>query len=134
MRGGIAVLGLLLMTIGSPVMAAKWRASSSAGKVIAYIDTDAIRRKGDDVWFWRELRWPETQTLENGVRYDRAAAQFKADCRTMTFVSLRNRLNLGDRLLFDGKDDNDEVHVAEPGSTAEADLRAVCFNDWTYGK
>jgi hypothetical protein len=45
-----------------------------------------------------------------------------------------NRLNLGDRLLFDGKDDNDEVHVAEPGSTAEADLRAVCFDDWKYGK
>jgi hypothetical protein len=124
MRGGIVALALLVGLTGSPALSAKWRASSSKDEIVAYIDTDAIRRKGDQVSFWRELRWPGPQTLGNGVRYDRMAALFRANCRSMTFRSLRNRL------LFDAKDDNDEIHIAEPGSNGEADLRAACFGDW----
>jgi hypothetical protein len=134
MRGRFMVYGLLLAISGSPALSANWRASSSAGEVVAYIDTDAIKRKGDEVWFWRELRWPEPQTMAGDLRYDRMAARYKANCRTMTFQSLRNRMNLGDRVLFDAKDDNDEIHTAEPGSNGEADLRAACFDQWGGGK
>lgn len=134
MRGKVIALVLLVAMLGSPARSENWRPSSGTGEVIAYIDTDAIRRKGDEVRFWRQLRLPEPQTLPNGARFDRAAALFKANCRTMTFQSLRNRAHLGDRLLFDGKDDNHEIHTAEPGSNAEADLRAACFDDWKIGK
>src|SRR3954469_15874164 len=134
MRGRMVALALLLALAGSPAVSANWRASSSTQEIVAYIDTDAIQRKGQEVWFWRELRWPEPQILDNGFRYDRMAARFKANCITMTFVSLRNRANLGDRVLFEAKDDNDEIHIAEPGSNAEADLRAACFDDWKMGK
>jgi hypothetical protein len=134
MRGRIIGLGLLCALATSPATAENWRPSSADGDVVASIDTDAIRRKGDEIWFWRELRWPEPQTLENGVRYDRMAALFKGNCRTMSYISLRNRLRLGTRLLFDGQDDNHEVHVVEPGSNGEADLRAACFNEWKSGK
>jgi hypothetical protein len=130
MRTAIIALSLLVTMLGSPARSENWRPSSGTGEVVAYIDTDAIRRKGDEVRFWRQLRWPEPQTLPNGIRYDRMAALFKGDCRAMSYISLRNRLNLGDRLLFDGKDDNHEVHVVEPGSNGEADLRAACFDDW----
>lgn len=134
MRTIVIALGVSVAMLGSPARAENWRASSGAGEVTAYIDTDAIRRKGDEVRFWRQLRWPEPQTLPNGARFDRASALFKANCRTMTFQSLRNRMSLGSRQLFDGKDDNDEIHKAEPGSNAEADLRAACFDDWTIGR
>jgi hypothetical protein len=133
MRVRIVALGLLAM-LASPARAENWRPSSGTGEIIAYIDSDAIRRKGDEVRFWRQLRWPEPQTLPNGARFDRATALYKGNCRTMTFQSLRNRMHLGDRLLFDGKDDNHEIHSAEPGSNGEADMRAACFGEWKIGK
>lgn len=134
MLGRIITSGLLVTMLASPAWSENWRPSSGTGEVIAYIDTDAIRRKGDEVRFWRQLRLPEPRTGPGGVRFDRAAALFKANCRTMTFQSLRNRASLGGRQVFDGKDDNDEIHQAEPGSNAEADLRAACFDDWKMGK
>ena len=117
------------MLPSSPALSETWRKSSSADDVAGYVDTDSIRRKGDETRFWRELRWPEPRSLKSGLVYDRMAALYVADCRAMTFRSLRMRIKLGDRVLFAAKDD-EAVQAVLPGTVAYSDLRSACFDNW----
>ena len=134
MRSAKLIFGLSLALSSSMAQSENWRVSSSGNGAVAYIDTDSIQPKGDRVRFWRELRWPEPQLMPSGTSYDRLAGLFEADCRARTLRSLRNRLRLGTRVVFDAKDRNDAPDVMKPGSNGETDLRAACFNEWKSGK
>lgn len=129
MRFGLLTFTVLTGLAASPSLAENWRASSNAQGIVAYIDVDSIKRKGDRVTFWRELRFPEVRSLSFNVRYDRMAALYESDCKAMTLRSMKIRVSLGGETVFkhDGKDD---LEVAAPGSTAHIDLRSVCHNDW----
>lgn len=128
------IFGLLIMLPGSPVLAENWREVAKNGGVAGYIDMDAIKRDGDKVRYWLELRLPEAQTAPTGERFDRMAAMVEINCRTKSYLSLRNRANLGDRLIYKGKTPFAEVRTVQPGTPADAELRAVCFGDWASGK
>jgi hypothetical protein len=129
MRVGLLTFTVVTGLAASPALAENWRASSNAQGIVAYIDLDSTKRKGDRVTFWRELRFPEVRSLSFNVRYDRMAALYEADCKAMSFRSMKLRVSLGGEVVFkhEGKD---EPEVAQPGSTAETDLRSVCLNDW----
>lgn len=118
-----------LIVLAGPAAAETWRPSSGADGARAYIDTDSIRREGDRVSFRREIRWPAAQALNNGMRYDRIAELYDGDCRAMTLRSMSIEARLGERVVI-AEDDPGEVETAQAGSTAEADLRAVCRGDW----
>lgn len=134
MRKFIVVLALPLTLLSSPAPAAKWREVSKVGDVVGYIDTDAIKRDGDKVRFWVELRLPEARTAPTGERFDRMAAMVEINCRSKSYLSLRNRANLGDRLIYEGETPFAPVRTVQPGTPAEAELRAACFDDWGSGK
>jgi hypothetical protein len=56
MRGPLLALGLTMLGAGSAASAENWRVSSSGGEAVGYVDVDSIRRDGDTVTFWREVR------------------------------------------------------------------------------
>ncbi len=134
MRTKIIIFGLLTMVPGSPALSEKWREVAKKDGVAGYIDTDAIKRDGDKIRYWLELRLPEPQTAPTGERFDRLATMVEINCRTKSYLSLKNRANLGNRLIYQGKTPFAEVRTVQPGTPADAELRAVCFNDWASGK
>ena len=134
MRVAKTIFGLSLVLAGSPALAENWREVAKKDGVVGYIDTDAIKRDGDKVRYWMELRLPEAQTAPTGQRFDRMAAMVEINCRTKSYLSLRNRANLGDRMIYKGKTPFAEVRTVQPGTPAEAELRAVCFDQWASGK
>jgi hypothetical protein len=122
------------MLSASPALAENWREVSNRDAVVSYIDADAIKRDGDKVRFWVEMRLPEAQTAPTGERFDRIAAMVEINCRTKSYLSLRNRANLGNRLIYQGKTPFASVRTVQPDTPAAAELRAVCFDDWASGK
>lgn len=113
----------------TPAVAENWRASSSNGEAAAFIDTDSVRRDREKVTFWREVRWTQPRIVEGGVRFDRVATHYEADCRAMTLQSLRMRASFGAEVVLDHTERAEIEHTA-PGSTAHTDLRAACFDEW----
>lgn len=126
-----AALALVLIAQALPAAAqqANWRRGSSAGGQSVLIDTTSIQRDGDKVRFMRELRLRETRQLEGGASYDRIGALMEADCRGRTLRALEIAAKMGETTVFSGEGDG-EADPARPGSTADIDLRAVCFNEW----
>lgn len=113
----------------SAAAAENWRASSTDAVATAYIDIDSIRRDGARVSFWRELRWPQVRTLGTGLRYNRLGSLYEADCEAMTLRSITVRANLDENVVLSGEGSR-ETEQARPGTTAETDLRSVCFGEW----
>lgn len=134
MRSAKLIFGLCLALSCSPAQSENWRHSSSGNGAVAYIDKDSIRPKGHRVRFWRELRWPEPRVMPSGTSCDRLAGLFEADCRARTLRSLRNRLQLGTRVLFNRKVRDRSSDTVKPGSNGDTHLRAACFNEWKSGK
>jgi hypothetical protein len=79
------------------------------------------------------VRFPEPQAAPTGERFDRMEALIEVQCRAKTYRYLRQRAKLGDVLIYDGKDPENSAQAIEPGSTVDAELRAVCFDDWPSG-
>ena len=129
------LLILLAAAVSAPSLAQgeNWRSSSAAMGGVAYIDTASIRRNGNEVHFWREVRWPEVQTLAGGERYDRIRALYHGSCTAMTLRSLHVIARLQDRIVISGPD-RGAVENASAGSTAASDLRAACFQEWPAAK
>ena len=130
MRARVIASSLLIMLSASPALAENWREVSNRDAVVSYIDADAIKRDGDKVRFWMELRLPQVQTAPTGERFDRMAAMVEINCRAKTYRSLRQRANLGDRLIHEGKSPVNSARAVTPGTPGDAELRAVCFDDW----
>jgi len=129
MRIGLSTFTILSCVAASPASAETWRRSSDGQGIVAYIDVDSIKRKGERVTFWRELRFPEVRSLNFNVRYDKMAALYEADCKARTLRSLKIRVRLGEEVVF-RSDSKDSPQAALPGSTAETDLRSACHDDW----
>jgi hypothetical protein len=125
----LLAIGLAAVAGSSAVAVEDWRPSSSAGEARAYIDTETIRREGDLVHFWRDLRWGEPRSFSNGTRYDRFVTEYRGDCRARTLRSLSVLVKLGDELVLT-IDEDGELESVRPGSTADVDLRAACFGEW----
>lgn len=106
-----------------------WRASSMRGGTTVYIDAASITRNGDSVRFWAEMRRSEVQTLDDGTRYDRLGLQAEMNCAERTYQILQVYSALGDRRPT-ASPITGEVERIEEGTTAEVDMRAVCFNEW----
>lgn len=134
MRHAIFTVPLLLATVSSPALSENWRQMGMIGDSVGYIDMDSIKRSGDKVRFWRDVRRPEPQTAPTGHRFDSSAVLIEVNCRAKEFRYLRQRAKLGDRLIYDAKDPNDSLQAIRPGSVIDAELRAVCFNDWPSDK
>jgi hypothetical protein len=129
MKASALALGIAVLAAAAPAQAETWRSSSSGMGAVAYIDTDSIRRDGDRVSFWREVRWPEARTLDSGGRFDRIAARYEGDCRAMTLRPIEIRAKLAGEIVFSG-DSTAEVETPPPGTNGHTDLRAACFGDW----
>ena len=106
-----------------------WRPASSNGTAQAYIDTSSMRRDGDRVRFVREVRMGSVQQFEDGRRYDVLGALMEVDCRARTLRNLEGYARLGSETVATEFSDGN-VDPVQPGSTADTDLRAACFNEW----
>lgn len=118
--------------LASPAAAETWRASSSTDEAAGFIDVESIRREGDRASFWREIRWPEVRSMSDGRRYDRIAAHYEADCRGRTLQLTAFRTKLGAEVVL-SHDGRGEVEAVTPGTAADTDLRAACFDEWPRG-
>ena len=132
MRRAISVFPIVLAVASVPASSETWRESGSTGGAIGYIDTDSLKRDGDKIRFWTEIRLPEPKSAPTGERFDRMGALVEIDCRAMTYRNLRNRAGLGDRLIYEGKV-KEAPDTVTPGTNIHAQLRAVCFDDWSSG-
>lgn len=126
-----AAVAAALVTLGFPASAQQqgWRPASSNGEQRAYIDTASIRRDGDLVRFTREIRMGRIHQFGSGARYDILGALMEVDCRARTLRSLEGYLKLGDAVVLREEGDGG-MEPVRPGTTADTDLRAVCFDDW----
>lgn len=131
MRRALSVFPFLLAMASAPASAENWRASGSSDGAIGYIDTDSVKRNGDRIRFWTEIRLPEPHSAPSGERFDRMGALVEIDCRARTYRNLKGRANLGDRLIYQGKVANDAPDTVRPGTNIHAQMRAVCFDDWS---
>jgi hypothetical protein len=134
MRLAIFAVPLLLSVASSPALSENWRRMGTVGDSAGYIDMDSIKRSGDKVCFWRDVRSPEPRAAPTGHRFDSSAVLVEVNCRAKVFRYLRLRAKLGDRVIYDAKDPNDSLHAVEPGSVVDTELRAVCLNDWPSAK
>lgn len=119
---------LALVPVGT-ASAENWRSSSRDSQATAYIDVDSIRRDGNRVSFWRELRWPQIRSLGDGRRFNRLGSLYEEDCAAMTLRSITIRASLDERVILTGEGSR-ELEQARPGTTAATDLRSVCFGEW----
>ena len=126
-----AVLAALVIASALPASAQSqtWRVASGSGDRTGYIDTASIRREGDKVRFWREVRFATPRTFESGERYDRLGAHMEFDCRARTRATLELYAKFGDGMVGSGSTTGPVEPITE-GSTAHSELRAVCFNEW----
>jgi hypothetical protein len=106
-----------------------WRPASSNGTAQAYIDASSMRRDGDRVRFVREVRMGSVQQFEDGRRYDVLGALMEVDCRARTLRNLEGYARLGNATVATEFSDGNAEPV-QPGSTADTDFRAACFNEW----
>ena len=90
--------------------------------------SNSIRRDGDRVRFWREVRMNEPQQSQ-GARYDRVGAHMEIDCRARTLRNIEVYMKLGERTLVRDSG-GPEVEAIGPGTLGEANLRSVCHNEW----
>lgn len=133
MRIFIGALALPLALLGSPALSENWRVVTKVGEVFGYIDTDSIKRDGDKVRFWMELRLPQAQAAPTGHRFDRMGSMIEIHCRAKTYRSLRIRANLGDQLIHEDKSPDKSASPVRPGTAADDEMRAVCSGDWASG-
>lgn len=133
MRHALSALAFSLAVASSPALSENWRATGSTDGAVGYIDTDSVKRKGDTIRFWTEIRLPEPKSVPTGERFDRMGALVEIDCRAKTYRNLRNRANLGDRLIHQGKVPNDSPDPVRPGTNIYAQMRAVCLDEWASG-
>jgi hypothetical protein len=133
MKRALFALPLLLTAASAPALSENWRATGSTGGAVGYVDTDSVKRQGDEVRFWTEIRYSEPQSLPAGKLFDRMAALVEIDCRAKTYRSVRIRANLGGRLVHQGKIPNDRPDPVRPGTNIDAQMRAVCLGDWASG-
>ena len=124
-----SILVLVAALAAAPAAAENWRASSKTGDAAAYIDTDSIRRTGDRVTFVRELRFEAPRPLGENLKFDRLQALYDGDCKAMTLQSIELRAKLADTIVLSAAE-RGKVDSAKPGSTAETDLKAACFDQW----
>lgn len=125
----LAVAALLAPVAAASAQAPEWRLASSDGDNQAFIDTASIRRDGDKVRFWREIRTPEPVTLEGGLRFDRLGSLGEVDCRARTRRTLELYAKLDGEEIARGEDTG-EVEPIVPASTGETEMRAVCLGEW----
>ena len=118
-----------MLAAAAPAQAETWRASSSGMGAVAFIDTESIRRDGDRVSFWREVRWSDVRSLDSGGRFNRIAALYEGDCRAMTLRPMEVRAKLDEQIVFSGQGSG-EIETPPPGTNGHVDLRSACFGDW----
>ncbi|HYD14691.1 MAG TPA: surface-adhesin E family protein [Allosphingosinicella sp.] len=124
-----ACLAALLATALPASAQESWRPASRAGQQRAFIDTSSLRRTGDKVRFRREIRMGETRSFSDGTRYDRIGSFMEMDCRARTLQTLEAYAMLGAAVVV-RQDGDGQIEPVRAGSTADADLRAACFNEW----
>src|SRR5688500_9323318 len=103
---GLALLG----AIEAPASAERWRIVARAGQVTSYVDMTSIRRLGNRVRYWVEIRYASAQR-GGSVRFERVGYfqervpvyfnrvryLMEADCIERHYRVLRSRS------LFDGR-------------------------------
>lgn len=126
----VALLAALFaLAIPASAQQQSWRPASRAGERQAFIDTSSIRRDGDRVRFVREIRGGEISQLQSGERFNVIGAVMEVDCRARTLRNLELYIRL-DEAMVGRAEANGNVEPVQPGSTADTDLRAACFNEW----
>jgi hypothetical protein len=133
MRPSHLAFALFLAAIPGIAAAAEWRLAASADAADSHVDAASIRRAGDQVSFWREIRYRDVQTnAGNGIRFNIFSILQVADCATMTHSMLKVQVRLGD-LAVDSYTPEPETEHASPDSVMEGVLRSVCFDEWPEG-
>lgn len=127
------ILALAALTAAATPAAAQhpdWRNMRSPGED-AWIDAASIVRDGDRVRYWRESRNAVPTQGGPGGPYDRSGARMEVNCRARTIHTLEMYTKLGARTNCSSPATGEGLRPAPiRGSSAEADLRAVCLNQW----
>lgn len=128
----LAFAALPVAIVAAPPQQPSWRAMSGSGED-AYIDTASIARDGDRVRFWREIRLgAPVEGGPGGQAYDRIGGRMEVDCRARTMRTLEMYTKLGGRTTSSSPASGEGLRpeAVRRGGSAEADLRAVCLNQW----
>ena len=105
-----------------------WRPVGQSSNARAYIDENSIRRIGDRVRFWHEVRYGNPQG-DSGHQFDRVRTWMEIDCRAQTWRSIETLVDLGERRVdsFSSEEAFQQIRTGTPG---QLNLRATCLNEW----
>lgn len=131
---GLVLLGL----IATPASAERWRIVARAGEVTSYVDMTSVRRLGNRVRYWAEIRYPSPQSggtvrFERvgyfqdrvPIYFDRVRYLIEADCIERHYRVVRSRSLFEGRIVrSDGTDG--AGHRAARGTLAGIVLDAAC--------
>lgn len=121
----LAKMTVCVLALGSvPVSAETWVqvATNAAGS--SYVDRDSMSRNGQEVQYWREIRFKQPTTVQ-GTTYNRIRTLSVAYCAERATRDLRSSALLDSTILATFDADGEKKSVAS-GTTGEKDFEAVC--------
>jgi len=127
----LALAGLMAAATTAAAQQADWRPVGNPEDSF-WIDAASIVREGNRVRYWHESRRAEPTQGGPGGPYDRIGGRMEIDCRARTIRTLEMYTKLGDRTNYSSPASGEGLRpeAIPPGRSAEADLRAVCLNEW----
>ena len=129
---------ILMGLIATPASAERWRIVARAGEVTSYVDMTSVRRLGNRVRYWAEIRYPSAQPggtvrFERigyfqervPIYFDRVRYLIEADCIERQYRVVRSRSLFEGRIIrSDGSDG--ASHRAARGTLADIVLDVAC--------
>jgi hypothetical protein len=138
MRRLVLVSATLASFIATPAIAQQWQMAARAGPVTGFVDRASVRRTGNRVRYWAELRYATPQTggtvrfervayLQDvaTIHFDRVQYYQEADCIERRYRVLRS-ISWFERRMVQADGAEGRNHHAERGSLADMVLNVAC--------
>lgn len=120
--GVIFSFSLLLYASGS--FASHWVQVASTADSVVEIDTETLKKDGNQRYFWERRRWTAPQMGADGKTYNNEIFKGAVDCVADTLVGSSITWRMGDLIVGD-LERSKPMDIA-PDSVSQGAERAVC--------
>ena len=127
----IFLVPALLLVVAARLEAAEWRLvltdeQEDLGRILAFADVSDIRREGETLHFWLDMRIERPPVTADGSR-----ARIEADCGRLSYRASHASYYVGDRWLKPGPDE--PFQVTAPGTNMNVLLGNMCAGRFLSG-
>jgi hypothetical protein len=129
----LAIAGVVIAAIAPVATAAQWtKVTENSAKDKFFVDTSAIQRKGDVVWYWEYREFPEANNAFLEAKVDQplhgAVVRWSADCGAKSQRLRKVNAYTKNRKLIQKFDYGETGMLTQPrsGSSAYTVMDYVC--------